>query len=61
VLTVVIDTPARTRDWFGVIDRLTGEAGLVTSEIVPAFRATGPELERGGLELAKFDFDADSS
>jgi hypothetical protein len=26
--------------------------GLVTSELVPAFRATGPDLVEGGLHLS---------
>jgi PII-like signaling protein len=59
VLTLVVDRPARAREWFGILDRLTDEDGLVTSEIVPAFRATGPAFERGGLELARFDLDAE--
>ena len=59
VLTLVVDTPARTRAWFAILDRLTDEAGLVTSEVVPAFRATGPALDRGGLTLARIDLDAD--
>jgi PII-like signaling protein len=33
--TVVIDTAKRAAEWFGVIDELTTEAGLVTSELVP--------------------------
>lgn len=53
ILTVVIDTPERIREWFAVIDELTSESGLVTIETVPAFRATGPEIERGGLKLAR--------
>jgi PII-like signaling protein len=53
VVTVIVDTPERTREWFAVVDELTHETGLVTSEIVPAFRATGPGLERGGLRLAE--------
>jgi PII-like signaling protein len=57
MLTVVVDTPARARGWFDLVDRLTDEAGLVTSEIVPAFRATGPALRHGGLELAQLDLD----
>jgi PII-like signaling protein len=51
-LTVVVDTPDRVRRWFDTIDRLTQATGVVTSELVPAFRATGPNLERGGLNLA---------
>lgn len=52
-LTVVVDTPERIQNWFDVIDPLTSDAGLVTSEIVPAFRATGPGIVRGGLRLAR--------
>ena len=55
VVTVIVDTPERTREWFAVVDELTDETGLVTSEMVPAFRATGPGLERGGLRLARLD------
>jgi PII-like signaling protein len=55
VLTVVVDTPARIREWFAIIDALTDETGLVTSEMVPAFRASGPDVERGGLDLARLD------
>ena len=53
VVTVVVDTPDRIRRWFAVVDALTDETGLVTSELVPAFRATGQELDRGGLRLAR--------
>ena len=53
VVTVVVDTPDRIRGWFAVVDALTDETGLVTSELVPAFRATGQELDRGGLRLAR--------
>ncbi len=53
IVTVVVDTPGRTKDWFALIDQLTDETGLVTSEMVPAFRATGPTISRGGLTLAR--------
>jgi PII-like signaling protein len=53
VLTVLVDSPERTRGWFRLVDELTSETGLVTSELVPAFRATGPDLRRGGLVLAR--------
>ena len=36
---------------FGLIDRLTAADGLVLSELVPAFRATGPGIALGALEL----------
>jgi PII-like signaling protein len=53
VVTVIVDSPARIRDWFRLVDEVTGETGLVTSEMVPAFRATGPQLTRGGFGLAR--------
>jgi len=49
VLTVVVDTPARIRRWFEIVDELTDETGLVTCEMVPAFRAGD---RRGGLRLS---------
>jgi PII-like signaling protein len=55
VVTIIVDTPERIREWFAVVDELTTETGLVTSEMVPAFRATGPNLRRGGLKLAHLD------
>jgi PII-like signaling protein len=53
VVTVVVDEPEQIRRWFAIVDRLTEETGLVTTEIVPAFRATAPEVKRGGLRLAE--------
>jgi PII-like signaling protein len=53
VVTVIVDTPERAQRWFDIVDELTCATGLVTSEIVPAFRATGPNLLEGGLELAE--------
>jgi PII-like signaling protein len=52
VVTVVVDTPDRIRAWFDIVDELTADTGLVTSEQVPALRATGPDIARGGLLLA---------
>jgi PII-like signaling protein len=52
VVTIVVDKPERIREWFELIDDLTNETGLVTSEFVPAFRATGPGVGLGGLALA---------
>jgi PII-like signaling protein len=37
---VVVDTPERIARWFRIVDELTGEAGLVTSEAVTVARAT---------------------
>ena len=53
VLTVIVDTPERIRRWFAIVDELTDETGLVTSEMVPAFHATGPGIATGGLTLAR--------
>jgi PII-like signaling protein len=52
VLVVLLDTPANMRRWFAIVDELTAQSGLVTSELVPALRAAGPRVEHGGLELA---------
>ena len=40
-VTVVIETPERVAAAFAVIDELTTEQGLVTSEVVPALRPAG--------------------
>ncbi|HUB36566.1 MAG TPA: DUF190 domain-containing protein [Solirubrobacteraceae bacterium] len=56
VLTVAIDTPERTARSFQIIDELTAEHGLVTSEMVPAMRAMSEREQRGGLRLADHDF-----
>jgi PII-like signaling protein len=53
VLTVLLDTPANMRRWFEIVDEMTRETGLVTSEVVPALRAAGPGIEHGGFELAE--------
>ncbi|MGD0453789.1 MAG: DUF190 domain-containing protein [Solirubrobacteraceae bacterium] len=52
VLTLLLDTPENMLRWFEIVDQMTAETGLVTSEIVPALRAAGPGIEHGGLELA---------
>ena len=53
VVTVLVDEPDRIQRSFELIDELTTETGLVTSEMVPAFHATGPALQHGGLRLAR--------
>ncbi|MGV8910730.1 MAG: DUF190 domain-containing protein [Propionicimonas sp.] len=55
-VTVVIDTPDRIAESFKIIDELTDEHGLVTSEMVPALRTTAGEERRGGLHLARHRF-----
>jgi len=51
-VTIVIDTPDRIPAAFSVIDELTSERGLVTSETVPAVRASASRRQRGGTRLA---------
>jgi PII-like signaling protein len=50
--TIVVDTPERIAGWFSIIDELTDQGGVVTSELVPAFHARGTWGEAGGLALA---------
>ncbi len=56
VCTITIDTPERTARSFQIIDELTSQHGLVTSEMVPAATAMSESETRGGLRLAKLDF-----
>jgi PII-like signaling protein len=51
-VTVTVDTPARIRESFAIVDELTRARGLVTSELVPAVSARRADRERGGLRLA---------
>lgn len=52
VVTVVIDSPERIAASFEVIDALTAEHGLVTSEMVPAMQHFSEDRRSGGLRLA---------
>jgi PII-like signaling protein len=52
VVTIVIDTPERIATAFPIIDELTSEQGLVTSETIPALRAAAGDRRRGGPRLA---------
>jgi PII-like signaling protein len=53
VVTVAIDDPPRSARAFEIIDELTVEHGLVTSEMVPAAQAMGEHGHTGGVRLAK--------
>jgi PII-like signaling protein len=54
VVTIIVDTPERIARSFEIVDELTGEAGLVTSETVPAMASLSEgERQRGGLRLAR--------
>ena len=57
IVTIIIDTPERIAESFQIVDDLTDEAGLVTSEMVPAMAAlTAGGGQRGGLRLARHRF-----
>jgi PII-like signaling protein len=51
-LTVVVDTPDRMAAVFPIIDELTSERGLVTSELIPAARVRTGDGTIGDLGLA---------
>jgi PII-like signaling protein len=53
ILTAVVDTHERIAQLFPIVDELTREQGLVTSEIVPAMSAYAGSEQRGGLRLAQ--------
>lgn len=52
-LSIVVDEPRKVAASFEVIDELTRETGLVTSEMVPAMRARSGASESGGFALAR--------
>jgi PII-like signaling protein len=57
VVTVVVDTPQNIASSFDVIDELTREHGLVTSEMVPAMQYFDVgQPGRGGLRMARHRF-----
>jgi PII-like signaling protein len=53
VITIVIDRAQEIQRSFDLIDELTRQRGLVTSEMVPALAALTPAGRRGGLRLAR--------
>jgi PII-like signaling protein len=53
VVLTLIDEPRQLQRSFEIVDRLTSETGLVTSEVVPAFHAIAPGVEHGSLRLAR--------
>ncbi|EFG77106.1 hypothetical protein HMPREF0591_3033 [Mycobacterium parascrofulaceum ATCC BAA-614] len=56
VLTTVIDTPAHTAESFDVIDELTREEGLVTSEMVPAVVSDEDDTDEGPPRMARHNY-----
>lgn len=56
VTTVVVDTPERIAASFEIIDGLTGEHGVVSSEMVPSATVVDAGIRIGGTELARFSY-----
>ncbi len=54
VVTIVVDTPANIAECFDVVDDVTREQGLVTSEMVPAL--VSDEGENGRPPLARHQY-----
>jgi PII-like signaling protein len=52
VVTIVIDTPDRIGASFDIVDELTTEHGMVTSEMVPATAMIAGDNRDGALHLA---------
>ncbi len=51
VTTVIVDTPAAIAAAFEIVDAVTEERGLVTSELVPAAVLIDRGHQRGGMQL----------
>jgi PII-like signaling protein len=56
VVTVVIDTPDNIAESFDVVDELTRDHGLVTSEMVPALVSDEGDNSPGGPPLARYRY-----
>jgi PII-like signaling protein len=53
VVTVIVDTPERIAHSFEIVDDVTAEHGLVTSEMVPAAVSVDGADRDGGTGLAR--------
>jgi PII-like signaling protein len=56
VVTIIIDRPEWIVRSFDIVDELTAEHGLVTSEMVPAAVSLEGPRQRGGTRLARLDY-----
>jgi PII-like signaling protein len=56
VTTIVVDTPERIAASFDIVDELTAEHGLVTSELVPALVSVDGNERIGTTQLARFNY-----
>ena len=55
-MTVIVDVPDGIARSFAVVDELTREHGVVTSELVPALSLVRHDTPRTGLNLARLRF-----
>lgn len=53
VATIIVERPSEISRLWPLVDEATRTTGLVTSELVPAFRASSPGRVHGGLRLAR--------
>jgi PII-like signaling protein len=56
VTTVIVDTPDSIAASFEIVDEVTAERGLVTSEMVPAAIAVDRGHRRGNPQLGWHDY-----
>jgi PII-like signaling protein len=56
VVTIIIDTPDRIAASFEIVDELTADHGVVTSEKMQALSASTDEERRRGLHLPRYAF-----
>ncbi|BBX48796.1 DUF190 domain-containing protein [Mycobacterium cookii] len=56
VVTIIVDTPEWIARSFDIVDELTGEHGLVTSEMVPAVVTISDQDRDGDGSLAHHDY-----
>jgi PII-like signaling protein len=56
IVSIVVDKPDQIAASFEIVNELTSERGLVTSEMVPAMTTMAEEERRGGLRLARHRF-----
>ncbi len=56
VTTIVVDTPEAIARSFDIIDEVTTEHGLVTSEMVPAALSLHESRRLGDITLARYDY-----
>jgi PII-like signaling protein len=56
VTTIVVDTPESIARSFDIIDEVTTEHGLVTSEMVPAALSLNESQRFGDISLAQYDY-----